>query len=64
MKNTDLSKIIKNKHHQRWIALDRTQKRVIAWGENINSVIKAAKQTGESQPVVMFALADFRGLIS
>lgn len=64
MKNIDLSKIIKSKHHQSWIALDRTQKRVVAWGKNINSVIKTAKQAGESKPVVMFALADFRGLIS
>jgi hypothetical protein len=64
MKNIDLSKIIKNKHHQHWIALNRTQKKVVAWEKDISSVIKAAKQAGESKPVVMFALADFRGLIS
>ncbi|KKU06439.1 MAG: hypothetical protein UX10_C0033G0005 [Candidatus Magasanikbacteria bacterium GW2011_GWA2_45_39] len=30
----------------------------------MKSVIKQAKQAGESKPVVMFALADFRGLVS
>jgi len=64
MKNIDLSKVIKNKHHRRWIALNRTQKKIVAWGNDMKSVIKQAEQAGESQPVVMFALADFRGLVS
>lgn len=64
MKNVDLSRVIKKQHHRRWIALNQTQKRVIAYGHSVESVIKQAKKAGEPQPVVMFALADFRGLIS
>ena len=64
MKNIDLSKLIKKQHHRRWIALNHTQKKVIACGHNVGSVIEQAKKAGEPQPVVMFALADFRGLVS
>ncbi len=64
MKNIDLSKVIKKQHHRRWIALNHNQKKVVAWGHNLEFVIKQAKKAGEPQPVVMFALADFRGLIS
>lgn len=60
----DLSRLIQEKHHRRWVALNQSQNKIVAFGNDVKSVLKKAKQLGEPRPVLTFAVNNYQTLVS
>jgi hypothetical protein len=53
MKPKDLSSVLKDAPPGEWIALSMDEKRVMGHGTTISDAVKAAKEAGEEQPVLI-----------
>jgi len=49
----DLTTILKNAPAGEWIALSRTENKIVGTGKTVAEAIQAAKSNGNSEPVVM-----------
>ncbi len=53
MSPIDLTTVLKDAPAGDWIALSRGQERIVATAKSLDEAIKAAKEQGEENPVVM-----------
>ncbi len=59
MKQVNISKLIK-KYTSGWISLSSDQKKVIAHGKNLQTVLKKLKELGNPSGYLMKATKDYR----
>ncbi len=62
--NHDLTKVLKPRYANKWIALNPTQTKVLLAEKSIKKLLALIKQKRYKNPIVMYALSDYRGLVS
>lgn len=62
--NHDLTKVLKPKYHKKWVALNEAQTRVLVASTSPEKLLSIVEKRGYKNAVVMYALKDYRGLVS
>ncbi len=62
--NHDLTKVLKPKYHGKWVVLNSEQTKVLIANRSPKKALDEAEKKGYKNGVIMYALNDYRGLVS
>lgn len=62
--NHDLTKILKPKYANKWVALNPEQTKVLAASKSPKGLLKIVEEKGYKNPIITYAVADYRVFIS
>ena len=60
--NVDLTKVLKPKYANRWVALNAEQTKVLVSDLSPKRLLESVRKMGYKNPVITYALKDYRGL--